>query len=101
MDVIVNGETETCTEAASVADLLQTRGHDPKTVVVEHNGTLSPPTLSRPRNCTAATCSKLCSLWAAARTAFSFPAGGTVRWERLKPFFPFPTSEHPDGERYE
>ena len=42
MDVIVNGETETCTEAASVADLLQTRGHDPKTVVVEHNGNIVP-----------------------------------------------------------
>ena len=40
MDVIVNGETETCAEAASVADLLQTRGHDPKTVVVEHNGNI-------------------------------------------------------------
>ena len=96
MDVIVNGETETCTETASVADLLQTRGHDPKTVVVEHNGNIVPADA-----CTAATCSKLCSLWAAARTAFSFPAGGTVRWERLKPFFPFPTSEHPDGEKYE
>ena len=96
MDVIVNGETETCTEAASVADLLQTRGHAPKTVVVEHNGNIVPADAFA-----AATCSKLCSLWAAARTAFSFPAGGTVRWERLKPFFPFPTSEHPDGERYE
>ena len=42
MDVIVNGETETCTEAASVADLLQTRGHAPKTVVVEHNGNIVP-----------------------------------------------------------
>ncbi len=41
MNVIVNGETETCT-AASVAGLLQTRGHDPKTVVVEHNGNIVP-----------------------------------------------------------
>ncbi|WP_022657136.1 sulfur carrier protein ThiS [uncultured Desulfovibrio sp.] len=42
MYVIINGETETCAEAASVADLLQTRGHDPKTVVVEHNGNIVP-----------------------------------------------------------
>ena len=42
MDVIVNGGAETCAEAASVADLLQTRGHDPKTVVVERNGNIVP-----------------------------------------------------------
>lgn len=42
MDVIVNGETETCAEAISVADLLRARGHDPKTVVVEHNGDIVP-----------------------------------------------------------
>lgn len=42
MKLIVNGQSETCAEAASLADLLRARGHDPKTVVVECNGTIIP-----------------------------------------------------------
>ena len=42
MDVIVNGETETCAEAVSVEELLHARGHDPKTVGVERNGGVVP-----------------------------------------------------------
>lgn len=40
MELIVNGRKESCAAEASVADLLHARGHDPKTVVVEHNGNI-------------------------------------------------------------
>lgn len=42
MHLIVNGQSETCAEAASLAELLHARGHDPKTVVVERNGMIIP-----------------------------------------------------------
>lgn len=42
MELIVNGQKETCAAVASVAELLHARGHDPKTVVVEHNGNIVP-----------------------------------------------------------
>lgn len=42
MDVIVNGETETCAENTNLADLLHQRGHVVKTVVTELNGQIVP-----------------------------------------------------------
>lgn len=42
MDVIVNGETETCAENTSLADLLHQRGHTAQTVVTELNGQIVP-----------------------------------------------------------
>lgn len=42
MHLIVNGQSETCAEAATLAELLRARGHDPKTVVVECNGMIIP-----------------------------------------------------------
>lgn len=42
MELIVNGRKESCAAVASVAELLHARGHDPKTVVVEHNGNIVP-----------------------------------------------------------
>ena len=42
MDVTINGETESLAAACSVADLLNTRGHDAKRVVVERNGEILP-----------------------------------------------------------
>ena len=42
MDVIVNGETETCAKNTSLADLLHQRGHTAKTVVTELNGQIVP-----------------------------------------------------------
>lgn len=42
MHLIVNGQSETCAEGASLAELLRGRGHDPKTVVVECNGKIIP-----------------------------------------------------------
>lgn len=42
MDVIVNGEAETCAENTSLADLLHQRGHTAQTVVTELNGQIVP-----------------------------------------------------------
>lgn len=38
MNIMVNGQTESCAPNASVAQFLAERGHETNTVVVERNG---------------------------------------------------------------